>query len=69
MQVTKFIWNEIIGNVNQTYMYKPLYQKITTNHRSTSRHTKEKSNQKLISKDKHQITRGEENTRGRGKNV
>ena len=49
-------------------MYRPLYQKSTTNHRSTSRHTKEKKQPKLISKDKHQITReGEENTRGRGK--
>ena len=48
-------------------MYRPLYQKNTTNQKFTSRHTKEKKKPKLIIKDKHQITRGEENTRGRGK--
>ena len=48
-------------------MYRPLYQKSTMNQKSTSRHTKEKKQPKLISKDKHQITREEENTRGKGK--
>ena len=33
-------------------MYRPLYQKSTTNQKSTSRHKKEKKLPKLISKDK-----------------